>query len=58
MRDPGKGGKEETSENWTEVLKELDHVLGEDGEFVMECELSFFSFKSAVPEILLQTRIF
>lgn len=45
MKNLGKDGKEETQENWAEVLKELDHVLGEDGEFVMECEPSFFIFQ-------------
>ena len=38
------GSKEWVGE-WLDVLKELDHVFGDDGEFVMECkffEISFF----------------
>jgi len=34
------GSKEWTSE-WFDLLDELDHVLGDDGEFVMECEFNF-----------------
>jgi len=33
------GSKEWTGE-WLQVLKELDHKMGDDGEFVMECEYS------------------
>lgn len=32
----GDGSKEWVGE-WLDVLKELDHVFGDDGEFVMEC---------------------
>lgn len=43
------GGKEKaTKEDWTEVLKELDHVLGDDGEFVMECKPLFYFLVNAV----------
>ena len=34
------GSKEWTGE-WLPVLKELDHEMGDDGEFVMECKYTF-----------------
>ena len=41
----GDGSKEWAGE-WLGVLKELDHVFGDDGEFVMECRflLNLFFF--------------
>jgi Calpain family cysteine protease len=40
----GDGSKEWVGE-WLDVLKELDHVFGDDGEFVMECR--FFGYLSS-----------
>lgn len=34
------GSKEWNGAEGREILKELDHVLGNDGEFVMECKLN------------------
>ena len=47
----GDGSKEWAGE-WLGVLKELDHVFGDDGEFVMECRFLlnlFFFFESLIP---------
>lgn len=41
---PWSDGSKEWTPEWYEVLKELDHVLGDDGEFVMECESFSDSF--------------
>ena len=35
---PWSDGSKEWTPEWYGVLKELDHKLGDDGEFVMECE--------------------
>ena len=37
------GSKQWTGE-WLDVLKELDHVFGDDGEFVMECKFPFILY--------------
>lgn len=34
---PWSDGSKEWNGEWIKVLQELDHVLGDDGEFVMEC---------------------
>ena len=39
----GAGSKEWVGE-WLDVLKELNHVFGDDGEFVMECKLGTFLY--------------
>ena len=45
----GDGSKEWVGE-WLDVLKELDHVFGDDGEFVMECRFfEPFFFRILVP---------
>ena len=49
------GSKEWVGE-WLDVLKELDHVFGDDGEFVMECKFFwniFFLKKSFVSSLTL-----
>jgi hypothetical protein len=50
----GDGSKEWVGE-WLDVLKELDHVFGDDGEFVMECKffrMFFLEFVSSLTLIL------
>ena len=37
---PWSDGSKEWNGSWIKALKELDHVLGDDGEFVMECKSS------------------
>ena len=37
-------GSKEWSGEWLEVLKELPHEFGDDGEFVMECKLGTFLY--------------
>ena len=41
----GDGSKEWVGE-WLDVLKELDHIFGDDGEFVMECKFFRMFFKA------------
>lgn len=38
---PWSDGSKEWNGDWIQVLQELDHILGDDGEFVMECECLF-----------------
>lgn len=35
---PWSDGSKEWTKEWLEVLDELGHVFGDDGQFVMECE--------------------
>ena len=35
---PWSDGSKEWTKEWAELLPEIGHVLGEDGQFVMECE--------------------
>ena len=35
---PWADGSKQWIGEWLDVLKELDHVFGDDGEFVMECK--------------------
>ncbi|KAF9480349.1 cysteine proteinase [Pholiota conissans] len=50
---PWSDGSKEWNGEWIEVLKELDHVLGDDGEFVME----YADFLNTW-EVVQRTRIF
>lgn len=40
------GSKEWTSE-WLEILPTLGHSFGNDGQFVMECELALLRYKDS-----------
>ena len=35
---PWSDGSKEWQGEWLEILPELGHVFGDDGQFVMECE--------------------
>ena len=41
---PWSDGSKEWTGEWLEILPELGHTFGDDGQFVMECE--FFAFRS------------
>ena len=34
-------GSKEWTQEWLEILPKLGHTFGDDGQFVMECELLF-----------------
>lgn len=40
---PWSDGSKEWTKEWLEILDDLGHVFGDDGQFVMECRL-FLSF--------------
>ena len=35
-------GSKEWTQEWLEILPKLGHTFGDDGQFVMECELLLF----------------
>lgn len=54
---PWSDGSKEWTAEWLEVLPELGHSFGDDGQFVMECEFFCFWFSVGLFLMALQIRI-